>query len=131
MRIGYEDADTLITYPRKGLDWAGMRAAGCRDATSPRRGPAPRVMIRCIERARELRLRELSPPETERPGSGDQRRLVVHHDQARLARSRRRPHAGFQRSAALPAHPVAGQERPAQVVRVDAADRRRGRRGSR
>ena len=26
IRIGYDDADTLITYPRKGLDWAGTRA---------------------------------------------------------------------------------------------------------
>ena len=81
-----------------------------------------RVRLSCPERAR--RTREPSPPETESPASGNQRRLVVHHDQARLARGRRRPHAGFQRRAALPAHPVAGQERPAQVVRVDAADRR-------
>ena len=26
MRIGHDDADTLITYPRKGLRWTGTRA---------------------------------------------------------------------------------------------------------
>ena len=54
------------TYPRKGLGWTGARAPGRWGAYS-RSGPVPRVMIRCIERARELRLRELSPPVTERP----------------------------------------------------------------
>ena len=163
IRIGYDDADTLITYPYahnlsacaqpiRVRGWIGPGRVHwllrC-NLSSPRPRPwsgfptmshaiplrllqtlnsrrwncnvcgrfrlfgrpncmrlLERVRLSCPERTR--RTREPSSPTTECPGSADQRRLVVHHDQVRLARRRRRPHAGFQRRAALPAHPVAG-----------------------
>ena len=111
------------TYPREALGWAGTRAAGCRDVISALWPGAPRDYLTRPVPASCARPRT---PARDDPLSADQRRLVMHHDQTCLARGCRCPHAGFQRRAALPTHPVARQERSAHIVHVNAADGRRG-----